>query len=52
MGVKYVGYSVVALVVEINSVFLHSRQLLQILNVAKNDSLYRINSLLNMGKYY
>jgi hypothetical protein len=47
----YIGYSVVALIVEINSIFLHGRQLLQILKVPKQSSLYRTNSLINLGTY-
>ena len=46
----YVGYAVVALIVEINSIFLHLRQLLQVLKVPRDSLPYRINSLVNLGK--
>ena len=47
----YIGYAVVALIVELNSIFLHLRQLLQICHFTKNDSIYRFNSLINLGRY-
>jgi len=47
----YVGYAVVALVAEINSVFLHIRQLMLICRVDKSSSIYRLNSLVNVGSY-
>ena len=45
------GYAVVALLVELNSIFLHSRQLMQMLGFSREDSVYRLNSLANIGKY-
>ncbi|GAB1608165.1 TLC domain-containing protein 2-like [Argonauta hians] len=48
---KSVGYMVVALLVEVNSIFLHFRQLLRIHNVDKKSSLYRLTSLLNLGTF-
>ena len=45
----YIGYSVVALLVEVNSIFLHLRQLLIIQGFSKLEPTYRLNSLLNMG---
>lgn len=47
----YVGYAVVALLVEINSVFLHGRQLMKIQGVSRQHSGYRLNSLLNIGTF-
>ncbi|KAK6192485.1 hypothetical protein SNE40_003942 [Patella caerulea] len=47
----YVGYAVVSLLVELNSIFLHIRQLLQILGYSKNNCLYRLNSLINLGTF-
>ncbi|GFS12976.1 TLC domain-containing protein 2 [Elysia marginata] len=47
----YVGYAVVALLVEINSVFLHFRQLLQICGVSKFNGWYRLNSLINLATF-
>ncbi|KAL0973148.1 hypothetical protein UPYG_G00199600 [Umbra pygmaea] len=46
----YVGFAVVALLVEINSVFLHMRQILRMANMAVGD-LYRVNSMVNLGTY-
>ncbi|KAL2096129.1 hypothetical protein ACEWY4_008277 [Coilia grayii] len=47
---RYVGFAVVALLVEINSVFLHLRQVLRMANLAKT-TIYRVNSMLNLGTY-
>ncbi|MBN3308323.1 TLC domain-containing protein 2 [Amia ocellicauda] len=47
---RYIGFSVVALLVEINSVFLHLRQVLLMANLAKS-TLYRLNSIVNLGTY-
>ncbi|BFZ18470.1 hypothetical protein BsWGS_21508 [Bradybaena similaris] len=47
----YVGYAVVALMVEWNSIFLHLRQLLQICGVAKLNNWYRLNSLTNLATF-
>lgn len=44
----YVGYGLVALLVEVNSVFLHTRQLMLIQGINKRDSIYRLNSTLNL----
>ncbi|KAJ7995653.1 hypothetical protein DPEC_G00246810 [Dallia pectoralis] len=46
----YVGFAVVALLVEINSVFLHLRQMLRMANKAVGD-FYRVNSMVNLGTY-
>lgn len=47
----YVGYAVVGLLVELNSIFLHLRQLLQICAFRRNNGFYRFNSLLNLGTF-
>ncbi|KAM3932859.1 TLC domain-containing protein 2 [Leptodactylus fuscus] len=47
---RYVGFSVVALLVEINSIFLHLRQILLMANLVKT-TVYRLNSILNLGTY-
>lgn len=47
---RYVGFAVVALLVEINSIFLHLRQMLRMANVSKSTS-YRVNSMINLGTY-
>ncbi|CAJ0953131.1 unnamed protein product [Ranitomeya imitator] len=47
---RYVGFAVVALLVEINSIFLHLRQVLLMANLVKT-TVYRLNSLLNLGTY-
>ncbi|XP_064618960.1 TLC domain-containing protein 2-like isoform X1 [Lineus longissimus] len=45
---KYVGYAVVALTVEWNSIFLHIRQIMHILAVPRSGTVYRINSLITL----
>ncbi|ESO84684.1 hypothetical protein LOTGIDRAFT_74365, partial [Lottia gigantea] len=47
----YVGYALVSLLVELNSIFLHSRQLMQIYGFAKNNCFYRLNSVTNLGTF-
>ncbi|KAJ8342216.1 hypothetical protein SKAU_G00321440 [Synaphobranchus kaupii] len=47
---RYVGFAVVALLVEINSVFLHLRQMLRLAGGAKTTP-YRVNSMVNLGTY-
>ncbi|XP_061189669.1 TLC domain-containing protein 2-like [Saccostrea echinata] len=47
----YVGYAVVALVIELNSIFLHLRQILQICQFKKDNKLYRLNSIINLGTF-
>jgi len=48
---RYVGYAVVALLVEVNSVFLHLRQLMIIQGVSRQHPIYRLNSLFNIGTF-
>ncbi|XP_037091717.1 TLC domain-containing protein 2-like isoform X2 [Pollicipes pollicipes] len=47
----YLGYAVVALVVEVNSVLLHVRQMLIVQGVAKHNKWYRLNSLINVATF-
>lgn len=47
----YVAGAVVALLVEVNSVFLHLRLMLKMAEVAKDSLLYTINKLLNVTTY-
>ncbi|XP_077467195.1 TLC domain-containing protein 2 [Stigmatopora argus] len=47
---RYIGFAVVALLVEINSVFLHLRQILRLANQAAG-TVYRVNSMINLGTY-
>nr|XP_057936347.1 TLC domain-containing protein 2 [Doryrhamphus excisus] len=47
---RYIGFAVVALLVEINSVFLHLRQILRMANLPACTA-YRVNSMINLGTY-
>lgn len=47
----YIGYAIVALIVELNSIFLHIRQLMQLSGVSKKSSVFRLNGLLNLGTF-
>ncbi|KAJ8880374.1 hypothetical protein PR048_016843 [Dryococelus australis] len=47
----YLGYGLMALLVEMNSIFLHMRQLLLIQGVPKSRLFYRLNSLFCLGGY-
>jgi len=48
---RYLGYGMVALLVEINSIFLHWRQLLLLRNADKTETYYRTISVLNLGTF-
>ncbi|KAM9812727.1 TLC domain-containing protein 2 [Syngnathus typhle] len=50
MTYRYIGFAVVALLVEVNSVFLHLRQILRMANHAAS-TVYRVNSMINLGTY-
>nr|XP_023673892.1 TLC domain-containing protein 2-like [Paramormyrops kingsleyae] len=50
LSFRYVGFAVVALLVEINSIFLHLRQMLRMSGLAKS-TVYRLNSMVNLGTY-
>ncbi|XP_070572563.1 TLC domain-containing protein 2-like [Ptychodera flava] len=45
---QYIYYAVVSLLGEVNSIFLHGRQLLQMIGTPRNGMLYTVNSLLNI----
>lgn len=47
----YVAYAALSLVVEINSIFLHARQLLMIGGVSKSSWIYRANAILNVATF-
>lgn len=47
---QYVGFALVALLVEINSIFLHVRQILLMANLV-HTTCYRLNSLVNLATY-
>jgi len=48
---QYLGYAVVALLVEVNSVLLHVRQMLIVQGVPKSHRGYRLNALLNAATF-
>uniref|UniRef100_A0A146KZI6 TLC domain-containing protein 2 n=1 Tax=Lygus hesperus TaxID=30085 RepID=A0A146KZI6_LYGHE len=50
-GRTYQGYSLMALLVEVNSIFLHVRQLMILTDFSKNSTAYRVNNSLNMGTF-
>ncbi|XP_027204013.2 TLC domain-containing protein 2-like [Dermatophagoides pteronyssinus] len=45
---RFIGYNMLALMIEISNIFLHFRQLLLLSNYSKLSSLYRINSVTNI----
>ncbi|KAL5016682.1 hypothetical protein ScPMuIL_006271 [Solemya velum] len=47
----WIGYACVALIFELNSIFLHIRMLLTICGFKKTDKTYRLNSLINIGTF-
>lgn len=47
----YVAYAALSLVVEINSIFLHARQLLIFGGVSKSSKVYRANALMNVATF-
>lgn len=50
MSHRFVGFALVALLVEVNSIFLHLRSILRMANI-KYTTGYRIISLINLGTY-
>lgn len=48
---QFVAYGALSLMVEINSVFLHTRQLFIITGEPKSSGRYKINALLNVGTF-
>ena len=47
----YIGYAIVSLMAEVNSIFLHGRQLLLMNGYAKSSSTYFVNSIVNVFTY-
>ncbi|XP_076341125.1 TLC domain-containing protein 2-like [Tachypleus tridentatus] len=47
----YVGYALAALLVEVNNIFLHLRQLMVIVSISKSNPWYRLNSLANLATF-
>ncbi|KAF8560555.1 hypothetical protein P879_07592 [Paragonimus westermani] len=48
LTVKFIGYTVVALLAEVNSIFLHTRKLMQMHKVSFISPVYRFNAVLNL----
>ncbi|XP_071790844.1 TLC domain-containing protein 2-like [Asterias amurensis] len=48
---SFIVYSLVSLAAEINSVFLHFRQILLIVNTPKHSAIYRANSAINIVSF-
>jgi len=48
---QFIGHTVVGLVVEVNSVFLHLRKLMQIMHVGFQHPLYRVVCLMNLVSF-
>ncbi|XP_055338305.1 TLC domain-containing protein 2-like [Paramacrobiotus metropolitanus] len=48
---KFIGFPVFSLFVEVNSLFLHWRQILRILGIPKNRPFYHVISLLNVSTF-
>ena len=48
---EYVAYAALSLMVEINSIFLHTRQLFIITGEQKSSLRYKCNALLNVGTF-
>ncbi len=48
---RYIGYCVISLYIELNSIFLHLRQLLLFWNVSKQETIYRINNRINICRF-
>lgn len=47
----YQGYSLVALLVEVNSIFLHLRQLMLLYGVQKSSKMYQLNGIFNIATF-
>lgn len=45
---RFIGYNMIALMVEISNIFLHFRQLLLLSNFSKSTTIYRYNCILNL----
>jgi hypothetical protein len=46
-----VAYGMMTMTLEINSIFLHVRELLKLAGVPKTSPAYRVNSYVNVGVY-
>ena len=44
------GFALIALLVELNSIFLHIRELLLMHQFEKSHSIYKLNNFMNFGK--
>lgn len=51
VSAQFVAFVALSLVVEVNSVFLHARQLLIITGCARRSACYRANALLNAASF-
>lgn len=51
LSVRYIAYTVIALLAEINSIFLHTRKLMQMHRVPSVNMSYRFNSVLNLTTF-
>ncbi|XP_033112495.1 TLC domain-containing protein 2-like [Anneissia japonica] len=45
---QYIGYSAVTLLAEVNSIFLHSRQIMLMMNISKSSMMYFVNNSFNI----
>lgn len=45
---KYIGYALFALIGEVNSIFLHARQLMLMMNYTKSSLSYQLNGIINV----
>ena len=48
---RYIGYTLVALLVEVNSIFLHLRKLMQMMQIPFDHPVYRTNVVLNLASF-
>ena len=48
---RFVGYNMVALMIEFSNIFLHFRQLLLLSNYPRSGQLYQINCVVNIGEF-
>lgn len=48
---NFLGFCIVGLLVEVNSVFLHARQLMNLQRIHRGTKMYRINSIVNIGTF-
>ncbi|CAH8484353.1 unnamed protein product [Heterobilharzia americana] len=48
INVRYIAYNVIALLAEVNSIFLHTRKLMQMYKIHPMNIIRRLNSLINL----